>query len=109
MKRLIVPLVVLISTTVLAEDNCDCTMYPFKPNPPCYGQCVKHLSAEKNVDLSKVKNIDAGVSVGIKVLAENPKRSNTDFESIRGKPDLEKAALESMKGNRGALSPRRAQ
>ena len=102
-KISIIPLLVLIATKVVAEDKCDCTIYPFKPNPPCYGECVKALSANTDTDLSKVKNLDAGVSVGIKVLADSPERSGIDFESIRGKSDLEKAALESLDDGSGRL------
>lgn len=101
MKRLSILLLTLVSPACVIEGQCDCTTYPFKPNPPCYGTCVKRLSANKDIDLSKVKNLDAGVSVGIKVLAENP-ALNTDFNSIRGKRDLEKAALASMSGSRRA-------
>ena len=97
MKR-IVPLVLLLllsSSSVLAVE-CDCTIYPFKPNPPCYSACVAKLSSQKNIDLSAVKNIDPGVAVGIKVLSESKERYVIDFKSIEGKPDLEREALKSL-------------
>lgn len=103
MRKAIIPLLALLSTSALAEEECDCTTYPFKPNPPCYGRCVEALSAKTDTDLSKVKNLDAGVSVGIKVLADSPERSDIDFESIRGKRDLERAALESLEDGSGGF------
>lgn len=77
---------------------CDCTSYPFKPNPPCFGSCVGKLASARNPDLSSVKGLDPGVSVGIRVLAANPKKNTIDFSSISGKSDLERAADHSLRG-----------
>lgn len=91
-------LIALSPYTALAlAENCDCTSYPFKPNPPCFGHCVAFLSAKSQSNAVAVRNIDPGVSVGINVLSKSADRSSIDFKSIKGKADLEKAALESMK------------
>lgn len=78
--------------------SCDCTSYPFKPNPPCYGSCVGKLASSPNPDLSSVTGLDPGVSVSIKVLAANPKKEAIDFSSITGKSALERAADHSLRG-----------
>lgn len=76
-----------ISIAVFASE-CDCTTFPFKPSPPCYGRCVEKLST-KTSDLSAVKHIDPVVSRNIKALASRADRSEIDFSKIRGKSDLE--------------------
>ena len=77
---------------------CDCTSYPFKPNPPCFGSCVGKLSSTRNPDLSGVKGLDAGVAVNIRVLAANPKRQAIDFSNITKKSELEIATDKSLLG-----------
>lgn len=78
--------------------SCDCTSYPFKPNPPCFGSCVGKLSSTPNPDLTGVKGLDPGVAVNIRVLAANPKRQTVDFSNITGKPELEIATDKSLRG-----------
>lgn len=77
--------------------SCDCTSYPFKPNPPCFGSCVGKLASSTNPDFAAVKGLDPGVSVSIKVLAANPKKETIDFTGIRSKSDLEIAANKSLR------------
>lgn len=79
--------------------ECDCTEYPFKPNPPCFNLCVAKLSAKPVSEAAVVKNIDPGVSVSIGVLSQSKNRAAIDFKSIQGKQDLENAALKSLKAN----------
>ena len=50
------------SASTGSSTECDCSIYPFKPNPPCYGHCVGKLSSQKNVDLSTVKGKNVKVS-----------------------------------------------
>lgn len=101
MKK-VMALVAFSAYTALAfAENCDCSTYPFKPNPPCFGHCVAILSAKTPADAVAVRNIDPGVSVGINVLSKSADRSSIDFKSIKGKTDLEKAAWESMKASDG--------
>ena len=97
MKKSVFLSVALLSYIGVAPaQNCDCSEYPFKPNPPCYGQCVSKLSAKSAGDTAKVKDIDPGVSLGIGVIAQSRDRSKIDFGSIKTKQDLERAALKSM-------------
>lgn len=88
-------LLMLFTPMTAKAAECDCTTYPFRPNPPCYGQCVERLSAKPGGRFSNVRNIDPGVSVGIRVLSEGD-RSSIDFKGISGKADLERAALKSL-------------
>ena len=44
----------------------------------------------------QVKDIDPGVSIGIKVLGSRTDRSEIDFAKILGKKDLEGVALKSI-------------
>lgn len=92
---LVLSLSMTINTCASAAD-CDCTSYPFKPNPPCYSVCVANLSSNKNNDLSAVKKLDPGVAVGIKVLSESKTRASINFKHINGKSDLEREALKSL-------------
>jgi hypothetical protein len=87
--------------------SCDCTSYPFRPNPPCYGSCVAKLASTSNPDLASVKGLDPGVAVSIKVLAANPKKEKIDFTQVKGKSDLEKAADKSFRGNELRFEPSR--
>jgi hypothetical protein len=77
--------------------SCDCTSYPFKPNPPCFGSCVGKLASTPNPDLAAVKGLDPGVAVSIKVLAATPKKDGIDFSGMQGKSDLERAADKSLR------------
>lgn len=96
MNKFVLSLMLLLAAANVSAAECDCSKYPFKPNPPCYGLCVAKLSSQRDIDLSTVKNIDPGVFVGIKVLSESKSRVDTDFKSIKGKADLERAALKSL-------------
>lgn len=84
-----------VSSAGLASD-CDCTNYPFKPNPPCYGKCVALLS-KKDVDLSSIKGMDANISRSIKALSSRPDRSAINFSSIQGQQDLEEVLRRPVK------------
>lgn len=38
-----------------ADDPCDCTIFPFRPEPPCFNRCVcKHMAIASENDLKKV-------------------------------------------------------
>jgi hypothetical protein len=81
-----------------ARAQCDCYEYPFKPAPPCYSECTRKLSAP-DADLAKVRGLDSGVAVQLRVLAEDPNRASIDFSSIRNNDDLKGAAYASIKNN----------
>ena len=84
-----------VSSAGLASD-CDCTIYPFKPNPPCYGKCVAIVS-KQDVDLSSIKGMDANISRSIKALSLRPDRSAISFSSIQGQNDLEEVLRRPVK------------
>jgi len=71
---------------------CDCSSYPFKPNPPCYGDCVGLLAKDRSIDLKSIKNLDAGVAVGVSVLRNGKNAEAVDFSAINNKRGLENAA-----------------
>ena len=104
MKRSLLFMTLLSSLGMACAQDCDCSAYPFKPNPPCFGHCVSKLSAEPPSATEDVKNIDPGVAVGIGVLSQSKVRSAVDFKAIQGKQDLERAALKSMKAPRNMKS-----
>jgi hypothetical protein len=86
----------LCASSAIAAPECDCTTYPFKPNPPCYGHCIGKLLSKKDIDLFAIKGLDPGVSVSIKVLSSSPDKSDIDFAKIHDKQDLEGVALKSL-------------
>lgn len=103
MKTTVTALLLSLIAGVVSAKECNCSIYPFEPNPPCFRICVKTLSLDTNKDLSTVKNIDPGVAVGIKVLSESESPEATiskgtnvkhiNFNKINGKADLEREAL----------------
>jgi hypothetical protein len=95
-KNIIVSVALMWCAGLAFAEDCNCSSYPFKPNPPCFSHCVASLSAKIPTESGKVKNIDPGVSIGIRVLSETMDRTSIDFKSIKGKKDLERAAWESM-------------
>ena len=88
--------IVLASALPASAQDCDCTVYPFRPNPPCYKQCVAKLSADRSL-LGDVRGIDPGVAVGITVLSRSQNRDTVDFGSIKDKKTLEEAAYKVVK------------
>jgi hypothetical protein len=82
-----------LSAALAAE--CDCTTYPFRPNPPCYGRCVEVLSGSDGASVSSVKGIDPEVAQHIRTISKSPRRNAIDFERIRTIHDLEQAAVKS--------------
>src|SRR3954447_14170667 len=55
------PILFSPAASVPVKASCDCTSYPFKPNPPCFGVCVERFAESKNPDLQAVKGLDPGV------------------------------------------------
>lgn len=83
----------LFFTASASATDCDCSIYPFKPNPPCYSMCVAKLSSKGNTELSGVKNIDPDVSAAIKAISESNERSEVKFANINGEADLKREAM----------------
>jgi hypothetical protein len=103
MKTIITASLLSLFAATVSAKECNCSTYPFTPNPPCFRICVKALSLDTNADLSTVKNIDPGVAIGIKVLSEGERQETTitkgmdmkhiNFSNINEKADLEREAL----------------
>jgi hypothetical protein len=47
-NRLVLLALLFTGTSVLAAEQCDCTIYPFKPDPPCAQMCSAKLLAGSN-------------------------------------------------------------
>lgn len=92
MIRMILLLFLLIESARAIA--CDCTSYPFKPNPPCYSECVEHLIKDKQILLRSIRDLDPGVGVGISVLRNNDIENIMwiDLSKINNKSSLERAA-----------------
>lgn len=100
MKPTVAALLLSLFAGAVSGKECNCSIYPFEPNPPCFRICVKALSLDTSKDLSSVKNIDPGVAVGIKVLSEGERHEtggtdmrHINFNNINEKADLEREAL----------------
>lgn len=95
--RILIQVFIIIFAPINAYAvECDCTKYPFKPNPPCYGMCIAKFTSNTHMDITKVKNIDPGVSLGIKVLSATKNHKVINFDAIKNKADLEREALMSF-------------
>jgi hypothetical protein len=95
------PIVIFVApaaSAAIKSATCDCTSYPFKPNPPCFGLCIGKFAETKNPNLSFVKGLDPGVAVSLKVLAASPNSASFDFTKLNGKADLESAAQKAIQG-----------
>lgn len=62
MTKLFFSIALLSLAEITVARECDCTEYPFKPNPPCFNLCVAKLSAKPVSEAAIVKNIDPSVS-----------------------------------------------
>lgn len=62
----------LSSGTVFAEEDCDCTIFPFEPDPPCFEECSGKLLAIATAEqLEEVMRIDENVSRRIAALPDD--------------------------------------
>ena len=87
--------------------SCDCTSYPFKPNPPCFGLCVARFAETKNPDLLAVRGLDPGVAVSLRVLAASPSGTTFEYSKLTSKAELEKAAQKASMGHELKFEPMR--
>jgi hypothetical protein len=74
MKSLLGIIIALMLPLVAVATECDCTITPFKPNPPCFATCTAKLVSEANFkQLTKIFRVPEVVSQKI---MELPNRSN---------------------------------
>jgi hypothetical protein len=97
MKSILILITLVGSSASFAQTKCLCISYPFKP-AACFEECVERLKIQPPSEIDKVKGIDAGVAVNLRILSKNNEVGVTVPErAIKNKPDLERAALESMR------------
>jgi hypothetical protein len=71
--------------------ECDCTIFPFLPNPPCFDRCtVKHLAIAPVSDLEKVFGLPADVAKKIGDISPNQRpRSLKVYKAFLSDSDYE--------------------
>ena len=75
--RWIIVLVLLSFTSPGIAADCDCTIFPFKPDPPCFDICTaKHLAVATASELKTIAGIDSNIARIIASIPEN-KRPRT--------------------------------
>ena len=48
----------VVYSGAFAAEDCDCTIFPFKPNPPCFDVCTAHaLSKLRESNIDSVVNL----------------------------------------------------
>lgn len=83
--RLLVAIAVLhLSSTHGAEISCDCTEFPFTPNPPCVDVCIpKHMAIAVAADLKDVFGLPSAIANTIaKIAPNNRPRRLEDYNYI---------------------------
>ena len=64
---LVASLAFCIGPVHAGDEHCDCTIWPFKPDPPCFDRCVaKHLAISSANILENVFGLpeDAAKAIG---------------------------------------------
>jgi hypothetical protein len=70
--RWIIVLVLLSFTSPSIAADCDCTIFPFKPDPPCFDICTaKHLAVATTSELETIAGIDSNIAQIISSIPEN--------------------------------------
>jgi hypothetical protein len=71
MRWIMVLILVSLANHSIAAD-CDCTIVPFKPDPPCFDICTaKHLAVATASELETIAGIDPNISRLIAGIPEN--------------------------------------
>lgn len=91
---LIIILVFMSAQTIMAED-CNCTIFPFKPDPPCFNVCAARLIDKAAVEeLEFIVGLDKDVAQRIVSFAEIDGKG--PVESGKGKGPVESGPVESL-------------
>jgi len=70
--RWIIVLALFSFTNPCIAADCDCTIFPFKPDPPCFDICTaKHLAAATASELQTIAGIDSNIAQLISSIPEN--------------------------------------
>lgn len=87
--------------SIASAAECNCTEYPFKPNPPCYSKCVKTIVKDKTIPLSSIKDLDPAVAEQIESLRTLrwSKSLNKSLGTINSPNELRLETKEMLKQN----------
>ena len=78
MRWMIVLVLLSVTNPGIAAD-CDCTIFPFKPDPPCFDICTaKSLSVATVSELVKIAGIDSNIARLIVSIPENQRPSTLE-------------------------------
>ena len=79
--------------------DCDCTIFPFEPDPPCFDVCTaKHLAIAAAEDLTTIARIDQNTARVIARIPEDQRPPSLEgyrlFLTEKKFQDLKKALLQ---------------
>lgn len=95
MRLLLVLLMASFNSSLFAND-CACNIYPFKPNPPCFENCVRFLVQNKDVKIADVKGIEPRVVLSIFALRNDERGAVVNFDAIKDRDRLEAEAVKAI-------------
>ena len=77
--RWIIAMFFLTFTSPSIAADCDCTIFPFKPDPPCFNICTaKYLAVATASELEKIAGIDTNIARVIAGIPGNKRPSTLD-------------------------------
>ena len=94
MNRILAILSLSMTSSVIAATTCNCFDYPYRPDPPCPTLCYKKLIVGGFGDIARVKNLDPGVAVHLRILSSQSDKGLIDFDKLNSKEDLERQTLQ---------------
>ena len=77
----------------MIADDCACNIYPFKPNPPCYKNCIRFLVKNKDMKITDIQGIKPSVVLSIFALRNDERGAMANFDAIKGRDRLEAEAV----------------
>ena len=94
MIRLVMFIFILSIVSPLWAVDCDCTIYPFKPDPPCVDECIAQSLAVANAEeLENIAGLDPQIAQMIEKIPINQRPS-----TLKGyRKFLSQSAFEHMK------------
>ncbi|WP_157731459.1 hypothetical protein [Azotobacter chroococcum] len=91
MKKTMILSIGMLAWAVEA-DECDCTYFPFQPNPPCFSFCVGK-TVRNRIDPFMIKNINPDVAQWLKTISDSYPDRPISLEKIESPADLRNEAL----------------
>ncbi|UXI70321.1 hypothetical protein [Tahibacter amnicola] len=90
MPRMILLFLAILVTPISNSQDCNCTDYPFEPNPPCFKVCAERISRNQNLSFNPA--LDKTVENAFRTIHEASKTQHIDFESITNEWQLKDTA-----------------